>query len=177
MRRQRLPILAPIATILVVTGIFSPAMADGNIVVAARETSVEVAPRAPGLELKLPIIEFALRAAIQCTGDPVTVTFSVADAFTTIGRDALRDQRAAKAAVKVPAGQLAPAATEAFCISEDTETSDVLFLPGFTTVHASLRCTDDDVESLHFASAPLQLRLSCSREPAENQESSDDPDR
>ena len=177
MRRQRLPILAPIATIFVAVGSFSPAMADGSIVVAARETAVTIAPRAAGLEVDLPAIEFALRAAIECKGEPVSVTLSVADAFTTIGRDALRDRRAAEALIEVPAGQLALGPNKAFCVAENEGTSDELLLPGFTTVHASLRCTRDDVESLHFASAPLQLRLSCAREPEPDQESSDEPDR
>ena len=152
-------------------------MADGNIVVAARETSVAVAPRAAGLEIDLPAIKFALRAAIQCKGEPVSVTLSVADTFTTIGGDALRDQRAAEATVEVPAGQLALAKNEAFCIAGDAATSDEMLLAGFTTVHASLRCATDDNESLHFASAPLQVKLNCVREPAPDQEPSDDPSR
>lgn len=176
MRRQRLPILAPIAAIVVTTGIFSPARADDNIVVAARETSVAVAPRAAGLDVvNLPAVGFALRAAIQCKGEPVSVTLSIADTFTTIGRDALLDKRAAEATVEVAAGQLALAAHDGFCIAEDRATSDELLLPGFTTAHASLRCMNGDVESLHFASAPLQLRLSCAREPDAPQEEPDAP--
>lgn len=178
MGRERLTILAPIATIVVATGFFSPVAADGTIVVAARETSVAVSPRAADLELvNLPAIEFALRAAIQCSGEPVSVTLSVADTFRTIGREALRRQRAAEATIEVPPGQVALAASNAFCIAGDAQTSDELLLPGFTTLHASLRCSANGVESLHSASAPLQLRLSCVREPEEHQESSDAADR
>ena len=178
MRRKRPPILAPFAAIVAATGIFSAAAADGNIVVAARETTVVVPARAAGLELaNLPAIEFALRAAIQCKGEPVSVTLSIADTFMTIGRDALLDQRAAEATVKVPADQLILAASTEFCVAEDSAASDELLLPGFTTAHASLRCTKDDVESLHFASAPLQLRLSCASEPDALQEASDETDR
>jgi hypothetical protein len=159
-------------------GIFSPAAADGNIVVAARETTVVVPPRAARLErVNLPAVEFALRAAIECKGEAVSVTLSIADTFMTIGRDALLGQRAAEATVEVPADQLALVANHAFCIAEDQATSDELLLPGFTTAHASLRCTNDSVESLHFASAPLQLRLSCAREPDAPQAASDEPDR
>ena len=180
MRRPRLPILTPIAATIVATGFFSPAAADGNIVVAARETRVALPPRAARLELvNLPAVAFALRAAIECKGEPVSVTLSVADTFTTIGRDELLDKRAAEATVEVPAAQLALVSDNAFCIAEEQEqaTSDELLLPGFTTAHASLRCTNDDVESLHFASAPLQVRLSCAREPEPPQEESDEPDR
>ncbi len=178
MRQRRLPILAPIAAIVAATGIFSPAVADGNIVVAARETRVIIPPRADRLELvNLPVVEFALRAAIECKGEAVSVTLSIADTFLTIGRDALLDQRAAEATVRVPADQLILAASSAFCVAEDQATADELLLPGFTTAHASLRCTDDDIESLHFASAPLQLRLSCAREPETPQEASDESDR
>lgn len=144
--------------------------------VAARETVVVVPPRAASLELvNLPAVEFALRAAIQCKGEAVSVTLSIADTFTTIGRDGLLGKRAAEATVEVPAEQLALVADSAFCIAEDRDTADELLLPGFTTAHASLRCANDDVESLHFASAPLQLRLSCAREAAAPQEASDEP--
>ena len=153
-------------------------MADGNIVVAARETRVVIPTSAAGLEVvNLPAVEFALRAAIECKGEAVSVTLSIADTFLTIGRDALRDQRAAEATVRVPADQLNLDASSAFCSAEDRATSDELLLPGFTTAHASLRCTNDDAESLHFASAPLQLRLSCARKPDAHQEASDEPDR
>lgn len=178
MRQQRLPILAPIAAIIVATGFFSPAHAEGNIVVAAQETAVTVPPRAARLKLvNLPAIEFALRAAIRCKGEPLSVTLSVADTFTTIGREALVDKRAAEARIEVPPGQLALAAHRSFCIDDDATTADELLLPGFATVHASLRCMSDNGESLHFASAPLQLRLSCAREPEATQESPDDSER
>ena len=151
------------------------AFADGTIVVAAQETVAVVKPRSPGLKLvNLPRLEFALRAAIQCKGAAVSVTLSVADTFETIGKDDLEGQRAAVAILSVPPRQLALAASSRFCIAGDPESANELLVDGFTTAHASLRCSADDQTSAHFASAPLKVRLMCERDEEEAQAPSSD---
>ena len=146
-----------------------PVQAGGDIVVAARETQAVVAPHNPNLGLvNLPVLEFALRAAIRCKGEPVSVTLSVADTFRTLTGTDLANERAAETILKVPARQLALASSSRFCIADDPESTDELLVHGFATAHASLHCKEDDATSAHFASAPLQVRLTCARAPEES---------
>ena len=171
---QHRSIIVALFVVLLTTPI-SSARADGNIIVAAQETVATVSPRSPRLKLvNLPRLEFALRAAIQCKGIPVSVTLSVADTFKTIGGNDLEGQRAAEITLSVPPRQLALAASSRFCIADDPDSADELLVDGFTTAHASLRCQTDDRTSAHFASAPLKVRLTCAREDEEDQAPSSD---
>lgn len=167
---KRVPILALICCITAA----SPAIADGNVVLAAQETEVAVAPQAASRRLVgLPSIDFALRAAIQCKGETVSLTLSIADTFMTLGKEVLADQRSASATLTVPAQQMALAASSRFCIDGDGESADELLVPGFATAYASLRCVHAENVSAHFGSTQLQLRLSCARQPEEPQEPSE----
>ncbi len=94
----------------------------------------------------------------------MSVTLSVSDTFRTLTGDDLDNERAAETILRVPARQLALAASSRFCIADDPESADELLVSGFATVHASLRCYAGDAASAHFASAPLQVRLTCARE-------------
>ena len=147
------------------------ASAGDGVVVAARETAAVVTPRAADLLLvNLPALEFALRAAIQCKGEPVSLTLSIADTYTTLDAGFLGDRRAAEATLTGPARQLALAASSRFCLADDDESTNELLVPGLATVHASLQCLHEGQRAVHFASAPLQVRLRCERPPADNQE-------
>lgn len=160
-------ILAPFATLLVALAL--PAGADTDVVVAAQETEVRIAPRLASLRLvNLPAIEFAVRAAYRCRGDVVSLTLSVSDTVRTLGRDALGDRRASEVRLAVPARQVAMADSGRFCIVDDPESADELRVAGFVTATASLRCNHDGNDSVRYASAPLTVRLVCERD--ENQE-------
>ena len=151
----------------------SPAFADGNIVIAAQESEAVVTARPPHLRLiNLPALTFSLRAAIRCKGEPKSVTLSVSDTYQTLNEEELAGQRAAEALLTVPARQFALAATSRFCVAGDSETSDKLLVPGFGTAQASLRCTTDTGTSVHYASVPLQVRLTCDRTPELTQDPS-----
>ena len=149
----------------------APASAAGDIIVAAPEAQATVAPGEPRLKLvNLPALEFELRAAFKCKGEPVSVTLSVADTFRTLGGDDLKGLRAAEVVLTVPPRQLALAANENFCVADDPDTTNELLVRGLTTVHASLRCAGDTGPSVHYASAPLAVKLICSREADAGQE-------
>ena len=165
MKRQRVPISALLAATLLVA---TAASADSSVVVAAQETRVSVAPRDDHLRLvKLPAIEFGLRAAFRCTGDPTSLTLSITDTFESIDAEQLDGRRAVETTLIVPPTQLTLAASPQFCISDDDNPVNELLVPGFVTAHASLRCEKDGASTMHFASAPLQVRLSCERRGAE----------
>ena len=171
------PIVALISAALATLAVANAGLAAGDIVVAARETTAMVTPRTADLKLvNLPSLEFGLRAAFKCKGEPVSVTLSVADTHRTLRREDLADERAVEVSLTVPPDQLALAASSRFCIADDPETADELLVPGLATASASLRCAGDDGDSLHFASAPLQVRLVCARPAAEDQAPSAPPE-
>lgn len=162
-------IRVPSLALFVIATAVPTAMADSLIVVAAQEAEAVVAPRpAHARAVSLPPLTFRLRAAIRCAGDPVSVTLSIADTFITRNRDELDGKRAAEAELTVPARQLTMASNRQFCIEDDIETEDELFAPGFATAHASLTCEDETGASVHYASAPLNVKLSCAREPVDS---------
>lgn len=144
--------------------------ADNTVVVAAQQTEVVVPPRSAMLELvNLPALSFKLRAAIQCRGEIESLTLSVADTFTTLGKDDIKELLSAETSLTVPARQLTLAASSDFCLRDDATSADALKVPALATVHASLRCINEEKTSVHFASAPLQVQLTCLRELDEDQ--------
>lgn len=161
---------AAILALFVLAAAVSTAVADNVIVVAAQEAEATVAPRSVRARIvDLPPLTFKLRAAIRCEGDPVSVTLSVADTFVTRGRDELDGQRATEASLTVPAQQLVLTSSRLFCTDDEDESADELFAAGFATAHASLRCEDESSVSALYASAPLNVKLSCARLPDDNE--------
>lgn len=172
MKHARVPILA-----LIAAGFITPAVADDGIVIAAQEAEATVEPHeARSRLIALPVLDFALRAVMRCKGEATSLTLSVADTFMTLGRDTLAKKRATDLVLRVPGQQVALAASSRFCIADDSESTDELLVPGLVTAHASLQCERDGAHSAHFASAPLQVRISCVREAEEPQESSEASD-
>lgn len=166
---------APILALFAATAYIPTALGGESVVVAAKETEAVVAPRAANLRLlNLPALDFGLRATINCTGRAESLTLSVADTHTTLGEDTIADRRSAEAVLTVPARQLTLAASSRFCLKDDSASAGELLVPGLATAHASLRCRNKDGATVHFASAPLQVRLRCSRPSTEDQESSPD---
>jgi len=174
MRSGRVSILALFAFAAAV----SPAIAENLLVVAAKEVEATVVPRSTRARvISLPPLTFELRAAIRCAGEPVSVTLSVADTFVTREREELDGQRATEVSLIVPPHQLTMASSRQFCIDNEDESEEELLAPGFATAHASLRCEDETGLSVTFASAPLNVRLSCERRPVDgdiDQDSSPD---
>lgn len=163
-------IVAPIIVAMATVAPADPAAAAGDIVIAAQETTALVTPRTADLKLvNLPSLEFGVRAAFKCKGEPVSMTLSIADTHQTLRQEQLADVRAVEFRLNVPPRQLALAASSPFCVADDPQTSDELVVPGLATANASLRCAGDGGDSVHFASAPLQVRLVCARPADEDQ--------
>jgi len=167
MNNRQVPILA-----LFIATIVAPfAHAGDNLSIAAQQAEAIVTPRASDSKLvKLPTLDVRLRASLRCSGDAESLTLSVADTVTTLGSTELGEQTTAEASLTVPAQQVALVASSHFCLEEDPTSADELTVAGLVTVHASLRCDNDDRSSAHFASAPLKVRLVCAREAREDQE-------
>lgn len=172
----RQPILTLFLIQFVALAGIQQALADGQIIVASRETETSVSPGPPGARLiQLPELEFRLRAVVKCKGEPSSVTISIADTVSTLGPEALEDDRSSETALTVPPTQLPLAASSRFCVAGDSSTADEMLVPGLATAHASLRCQNGERESVHFANTQLHLRLKCVREPLEPQVASDSP--
>lgn len=171
------PIVTSITVTVATVAAFNAAIAADDIVVAAQETTAVVTPREAHLKLvNLPALEFGLRAAFKCKGQPVSVTLSVADTHTTLRGEDLASQRSVEVVLSVPPRQLALAASSRFCVADAPETDDELLVSGLATAHASLRCSSDTGDTALFASAPLQVRLICARQPDEDQSAVDASD-
>ena len=171
MNDRQVPILA-----LFIAAMLAPcAHADGSVTIAAHHAEARVAPRARDLKLvNLPALDFRLRTSLSCRGSAESLTLSVADTVTTLGRDELSEQSSADVSLSVPAQQVALAASSDFCLVQDPASADELTVAGLVTAHASLRCSDGGRSSAHFASVPLEVRLVCARDPVEDQELSPD---
>ena len=166
----------PILTLFAAFAASASVHASDNLILGAQDTTAVVEPRSARLRIiDLPDLQFALRALLQCAGQPVSLTFSIADTLTTLDGEELQDQRAAEATLTVPAQQIALAASKRFCVADDEESGDELLVPGLATAHASLHCSDDGRLSVYFASAPLNLRLSCERAADATQDASSAP--
>lgn len=171
MNQFRVPILALFLSVVCILD----APAEDSVFLAAQETEAIVEPRSSQQRLvRLPTMSFELRVAIECPGKAESLTLSVSDTFETFNNEDLGMRRFTETSLRVPANQLTLAGSDHFCIKDDDgETVDELVVPGFLTAFASLRCAGQDGPSIHFASAPLQVRLHCERElPGETQESS-----
>ena len=161
----------PILALFAATFCTPVAIADSRVIVAAQEAEARVVPRSSSLKLvNLPAMNFALRAAIKCQGEAESLTLSVADTYTTIGKDELSGQRSATTTMTVPAQQLTLAASSNFCLIDDATSADELTVSGLVTAHASLRCAEEGVATARFASTPLRVRLLCARGKEEGQE-------
>jgi hypothetical protein len=168
MSHFRIPILALFLSAVCILD----ASAENSVFLAAQETEATVEPRLAKQRLvTLPALVFDLRVAIECPGESESLTVSIADTFETLNREEIAGHRSAETSLSVPGRQLTLATSNDFCIEGDAEeTTDELVVPGFLTAFASLRCAGQDGPSMHFASAPLQVRLLCEREPDEAQE-------
>ena len=164
-------IRASILALFLASSYIPTAIAGESVMIAAKETEATVTPRAARLKLvNLPALEFGLRATFKCAGKAESLTLSIADTYKTLDADAILDQRSAEMALAVPARQLALAASSTFCLQGDPASMDELLVPGFATAHASLRCRNEGEVTVHFASAPLQVRLSCQRPATETRD-------
>jgi hypothetical protein len=169
-------IQVPILALFLSVGCIPYAFAENRVFVAAQETQASVKPRTGQERLvNLPALTFDFRVAIACPGESESLTLSVADTFRTFTKEDIGGHRSTETSLSVPARQLTLASTNTFCTKDDAEaSSDELVVPGFLTAFASLRCAGQRGPSMHYASAPLQVRLKCEREPDESQESSPD---
>ncbi len=151
---------AVLTTILCIAWLMQPAFADAELAAYAREARIEIPPRNDSRAIRLPQLDFAVRAKFVCAPEAVveSVTISVADAYRryapTDGDDSL------ETTISVPASQIAPIAAGNFCANGNDDNEELL-LSGVATAQLSLRCVADGTPSVSFTSLNLPLRLVC----------------
>ncbi len=153
-----------LTSILCITWLVQPAFADAELAAYASEARVEVSPRDTGRAIRLPPLDFSVRAEFDCADEAVaeSVTISVADTFQRFtpgdGDDSF------DAVIRVPRNQIAPIPARNFCMGNSTGDNDgkeELLLTGVATAQVSLRCVTGDTRSVSFSSLSLPLRLVC----------------
>jgi hypothetical protein len=116
-------------------------------------------------EIRLPALDVVIVASIECpaNSEAFSLTVSVSDTHQHYGPEVLADASSLEAAFSVPARQLAPVVISEFCIKGAPADDQGLKLDGVATAQLSMRCRDEnDLASVHFASAAIPVRLYCS---------------
>jgi len=137
-----------------------PVFADAKLAAYASEARAEISPRDERRTIRLPQLDFPVRAEFDCPDDALaeSVTIGIADAYQRYAPN--EDDASFDAVITVPANQIAPIATGEFCADSEIVGEDLL-LSGVATAQLSLRCVAEDGQFVSFASLELPLRLVC----------------
>ncbi len=140
--------------------LMQPAFADAELAAYASEARAEIAPLADSRSIRLPPLDFSVRAEFDCPDGSVaeSVTISIADAHERFAPK--EGDTSLDAMITVPANQIAPISAGDFCADDNTAVEELL-LAGVATAQLSLRCAAEGARSVRFASLKLPLRLVC----------------
>jgi stage V sporulation protein SpoVS len=149
-------------TLLIV--LCAPAWAEvsGRLGVAADPALATVKPLTEGRRLiRLPSLEFELNIDAECTADsvPKSVSISIADTRKTLNGDELQDINGGAVPFAIPARQVSPVAVDGFCAEDGN--GNQLLVRDAVTAHLSLRCTNEEKESITYTSQGLDVMLEC----------------
>lgn len=141
---------------------------DGDsprLAVEASPAAAEITPRpSPRGYLSLPTLEFALTINATCNSDgsPESVTISVAD---TRNRVPVDGDVPLELKLSLPSQQASPIRAEGFCRDDDKSATDrILHVDDAFTARLSLRCQDEDGQSVVYATVPLAVTLTCKQD-------------
>jgi hypothetical protein len=156
-----------ILPILVIAATAIPARSEpvSLIKVRSEPAAVEVAPLETGRRLlRLPALEFSLEIEPQCDNNmrAESLSISVADTRETVPI-AEDDVPVITATLTLPRQQTAPLAVVDFCQAEESPDQELrqLLVRDVFTAHLSLRCTNDEQQSVTYATQSLDLTLLC----------------
>ena len=145
----------------------TPALSDtfSRIKVTSEPAAVEISPQATGRRLiRLPALEFSLTIEPQCESNMQveSISISVADtrARVTIAE---ADEAIVATTLTLPRHQTAPLPVVDFCqidADQNLDSRELLVRDAFTA-HLSLRCSNDERQSIVYASQSLDLALHC----------------
>ncbi len=147
-----------------------------HIELTADVPTVTVAPRPPGqLAVQLPNLTYDLAVTVDCKANwvPDSVSISVADSGASLDAERLQAGEDLKLELRIPANQIAPLRIEDFCTIDEMDAPDAaiqesIFVPGFMSAQASLRCATDSEQSTMYVTKPLDVVLECAAPEAED---------
>jgi hypothetical protein len=136
----------------------------GHLRTAAEPARVVLEPVADTLQyLKLPDLEFSLSIEPRCAPgtDFRSVLVSVADTRLWLDRSDLGDAEILQTSLKLPGLQTGQLRADHFCrTSGDYEDARLVIGDAFTA-RLSLRCSNEDRDSVAYATVPLEIVLEC----------------
>ena len=148
-----------------------PLYADSLEIVASVDRADIEEVGTPGRHRVLPDLTLRLSLSADCESGSGVLSVNVADTRHSYPMEASRVDELAVAFV-VPASQLPPVPVpQNFCVAASHDPDRATVRAGLS-VHASLRCTDDDTATETFASrsAAVDIPLSCRRRAPEDQD-------
>jgi hypothetical protein len=133
--------------------------------IAAQPAVVPIRLLREGRQLvHLPALEYALEIEAHCGEGGVarSVSISVNDTQMTLHGDQLTAGAGNPVSLTIPARQVAPVAVTGYCMSGAPDTHhDTLLIRDTVTVHASLRCNENERDSITYAAEGLDVTLRC----------------
>ena len=160
-----------IALFLVATVIPAPARSDtvSQIRVSSEPAIADMAPLPAGRRLiRLPTLTFVFTIEPRCENNMQveSISISVADTRETVTMGETTGSSVVEATITIPRRQAAPLAVADSCDIDEDETrqSRELLVRGAFTAHLSLRCANDERQSIVYASHALDLSLRCKAE-------------
>ena len=139
------------------------AQTSARLEASADPVSARITPVSEGRKLvSLPSLEFRIGVDARCSDDeqPRSVSVSVADTRTTLSGDGIIRDATNFVSLTVPASQIAPIPVNEFCTSEDWADRQMLVADA-VTAHLSLRCGNEQGESIIYATRQLAVALTC----------------
>ncbi len=159
----------------------------GQLLVDTQAAVIEIDAVAGNRQLiTLPSLRFelAIRAICGAAGRVESISVSAADTRQNYGVDDVNEQSIVNAPLAIPGQQLGPVRIGDFCRTPRTNSIEKLEMTirGALTAQLSLRCLNEEEQSITYVSQPLDVVLRCNNvdeasiESPEGQESSAEPE-
>jgi hypothetical protein len=160
-----------ITIFLVTTVIATPVRAQsaGQIIATSEPAAAEIAPLPVGRRLiALPALEFLFIIEPRCESDMrvESVSISVADTRKTLQIDEINDSLILETRIAIPRRQASPLAVADFCVTTElaNQSPNALLVQDAFTAHLSMRCANEERQSIVYSTEGLDLLLSCKSE-------------
>jgi hypothetical protein len=139
----------------------------------ASTPEVNISTRPVGINfIRLPSLGYRFSVDARCTGgrQPQLISLSIADTRVSVPTADLAQDGPIEVEMTVPADQIGPIPLNEFCVSDDSNSTlpqTSLTIPSVLSAQASLLCAGESGSEMSYASASLDVELSC--------ESADEP--
>ena len=135
--------------------------ADSQLLVEFDAAVAKIALRSSSRPIQLPSLTFAVRIEASCPAALDTKSISISIADTRINMQP-GDIGLIERTIRVPAKQLGPIAVDDFCnAADDANSGQQLQLRDALSAQLSLRCSNENQESMTYATIALEVALQC----------------